>query len=961
MANEQKIDEIISPEAFRQLDELLNKLGIASNKFNDMANAATNANAAIAKSKSVQELSANIENTSKAMAHMEQAEKQFIKTNDDFNSTLAKATGLVNAQIGTISGNVKALMSLKAELASVNESIKNYAKNGDVASSRVQALLIRQNELKVAISAQNITLRQAVKEAQAAEGSYASLSATLLRLKNGFQALNETERNNPMIGGVYANAIQETDAKLKALDATQGVHNRNVGNYTNFVGKAWGAVRQLAYLLPGVGVAGLIGFATEPIIEYIKELDIFKKKIGEVAAAGGAVSTEYKKAVSDVTALGTSLNEFKSGVISRDEVVKRFNETIGQTVGELKTVGQVEDFYNQKSAAFVQATLLRAQAQAALNVATEKNSQALKRQSEGTTLGDLGKSILNDFKILFTGGPVKNPIDYLNEDIIRLKKEGKEAVVEYQKLQQEADAFAKKNNLNFRTQKGPSKNPVDTTLKSYAQAAKDVAKEIYDDESLSYEVRFSALESYLSASRDVVNEDAKVKIDKSKKTKTELSNIEAERLREAEKAQRDYTGKVADLTDKFNKQQVKDATDAQKKEVLTIKQSLDDRLLIVESNRAKQEQIVSEAFVKGELTEKQYNKRLYEIDLQASKDRLRLQIDNMRELIATQKNYLDVGIGSEEEYANNLKRLAELQMKYSKMGTDAEVKNAKDLFEEKKKIRDKEIELAQEIANATFSILNSSSERRMQALEAENEAVQKKREQDIEAVNESVLTEQEKEDKIAIINAQADAKQQIIEDRKKQEEIRRAKFEKAQAISSIVMNTAVAIMRTYATGLGFFSQPLAVLQAAIGAVQLAAVMAQPIPKYKDGTDYHPQDGFAIVGDGGMSELTVSPSGKIQLSPDRPTLTYLEKGSKVYDGEETLKRLKNWPVKPPKLDVGTTSRNSDVALLNGLKRIEKAIASQKQYGTILTPRGLKGYMASQKNIDNWLDRNGLRRR
>lgn len=55
----------------------------------------------------------------------------------------------------------------------------------------------------------------------------------------------------------------------------------------------------------------------------------------------------------------------------------------------------------------------------------------------------------------------------------------------------------------------------------------------------------------------------------------------------------------------------------------------------------------------------------------------------------------------------------------------------------------------------------------------------------------------------------------------------------------------------------------------MGAVQVATIMATPIPKYAKGTDNH-TGGPAIVGDGGKKEIVVY-SGKAWITPDVPTL------------------------------------------------------------------------------------------
>jgi hypothetical protein len=88
--------------------------------------------------------------------------------------------------------------------------------------------------------------------------------------------------------------------------------------------------------------------------------------------------------------------------------------------------------------------------------------------------------------------------------------------------------------------------------------------------------------------------------------------------------------------------------------------------------------------------------------------------------------------------------------------------------------------------------------------------------------------------------------------------------------------------------------PLAAGIVAKGALSAAAVAAQPIPQFKDGTEFH-QGGLAIVGDGGKHEV-ISGGGKNVLTPDKPTLVDMPRGYKVFDSIATAeKRLGNMEV------------------------------------------------------------------
>jgi hypothetical protein len=80
--------------------------------------------------------------------------------------------------------------------------------------------------------------------------------------------------------------------------------------------------------------------------------------------------------------------------------------------------------------------------------------------------------------------------------------------------------------------------------------------------------------------------------------------------------------------------------------------------------------------------------------------------------------------------------------------------------------------------------------------------------------------------------------------------------------------------------------PKAIAIGITGAVQLAKVLATPLPQYAQGIESTPSDSFAIVGEKG-TELVTEKSGKQYLTPNTDTLTYLPKGTKVTPHHELM--------------------------------------------------------------------------
>ncbi len=147
------------------------------------------------------------------------------------------------------------------------------------------------------------------------------------------------------------------------------------------------------------------------------------------------------------------------------------------------------------------------------------------------------------------------------------------------------------------------------------------------------------------------------------------------------------------------------------------------------------------------------------------------------------------------------------------------------------------------------------------------------------------------------------------------------------AVAEIIRATAVAIISAIAKG----NIGLAAIAGAIGAVQLAKVLATPIPKFAKGTSNSPE-GPAIVGEQG-TEAIISPSGEVSLTPNTATLTYLKKGSQVITADKVDEYLMNNAVRkvalPGKIDEHNYSEAMTKAITSELKRIGGIIENKQE--------------------------------
>jgi hypothetical protein len=134
-------------------------------------------------------------------------------------------------------------------------------------------------------------------------------------------------------------------------------------------------------------------------------------------------------------------------------------------------------------------------------------------------------------------------------------------------------------------------------------------------------------------------------------------------------------------------------------------------------------------------------------------------------------------------------------------------------------------------------------------------------------------------DQTRALRIQEEEDRQKLEKKKKKLQNKQAAWERVNALISIAINTAVAASTTLATT-GIFGLPVLPTIYALGALQAAAVLAQPLPKFAEG-GIMTHDGPAIVGDGGKQEVIRTPDGQLSLTPNTDTVMNLPKGTEIF--------------------------------------------------------------------------------
>lgn len=241
---------------------------------------------------------------------------------------------------------------LKSEIDSLNKAESQGMKlTQNQKSSRLEATLSIE-EYKQAISRARKELVNQIKFEQVARGSIDEMSQALSRMRTVYRSLNESERTSGWGQNLLKN-IESLDTKVKELDATMGVHTRNVGNYASGFNMLGFQIQQVARELPALAYGPQVFFSAisnnlpmlaDEISKARKSVEELKKtgqsfipvwkQIAKsiiswqtLLVAGVTVLTLYGK---EITSWVTSLFKGKTAIDAAAAALEQFNSAMAQ-------------------------------------------------------------------------------------------------------------------------------------------------------------------------------------------------------------------------------------------------------------------------------------------------------------------------------------------------------------------------------------------------------------------------------------------------------------------------------------------------------------------------------------------------------------------------------------------------------------------------------------------------------
>lgn len=197
---------------------------------------------------------------------------------------------------------------LKSEIDSLNKAESQGMKlTQNQKSSRLEATLSIE-EYKQAISRARKELVNQIKFEQVARGSIDEMSQALSRMRTVYRSLNESERTSGWGQNLLKN-IESLDTKVKELDATMGIHNRNVGNYASGFNMLGFQIQQVARELPSLAYGPQIFFSaiSNNLPMLADEIARAKKSVDELKKAGQTFTPVWKQIAKSIISWQTLL------------------------------------------------------------------------------------------------------------------------------------------------------------------------------------------------------------------------------------------------------------------------------------------------------------------------------------------------------------------------------------------------------------------------------------------------------------------------------------------------------------------------------------------------------------------------------------------------------------------------------------------------------------------------------
>ena len=869
-------------------------------------------------------------------------------TRDEYNQRMIETTATVERH--------------KTRIVDLNARIKENTTESVVAKTAYKALTDQYNAAALAAKNYSITLGANHPETIKAAENAKKLST---QLKEVDASVGQNQRN---VGG-YAEAISQSFSRVtSAANISRRVITMLSRQIIGLgVGMLSFVIGAKAIEMVGNLIAAAWDRAHEAINQYRLKLTI----LNEVIADGNKKAGEQIADLKILYAEATNVNQSMDDRLKAVQALKtEFPDYFGKLNTELILTGKATDAYEQLTQAIIKSSRAKAAKDKIDDIERQRLDIAFQKEKiNNATANEKNRAKDQNF-YTSTGGSFGMGSSQQGN----MQTAGEErAIIEQRRLkalakQDKADGYLKAQE-DFLTQfvgadqlakvveeqnkpgkeKKPKKIHEDSenladeyrkkdleTLKKASIDELNILKDKYrqeaDDQNASLDKRYAAQALYNAANLTLIQKDKQSTLDELK-LEIEVADKKAMKLKDATKRN--------DALIAINKYMVDKVAEINRKAELDNERAEEDdykrRIVLAKKHIADLQQLKEETFKNASnITDISKDQQLLQLDkdFQDGKikdiedyDRKRKQIednaaiDHLEHQIAADKADLNLMI------MTNVDRLA-----LEKKMADEEViledlKNEK-IKQSNKRLEDAKKQMKSEAADLVIALVDGSYTKELNSLQDQIDANTKLKDAQIERINTSTLSEQDKAAKLAQINAEAQAKQDSLEKKKRDTQLKQARFDRDAQVLKITGEAIAAHFKTLAQLGPIAGPPVALAEDLVAALQIGLLLAKPLPKFASGTDFAP-GGLALTDEKGP-EGYITPSGKTFIGNDQPTIRHLERGTKIIPHDRLNEMLLNSMMRSTAARIQKDNSSAEIrdAIVWASQETIKAMGKQK---------------------------------
>ena len=838
---------------------------------------------------------------------------------------------------------------LKDAIGDVNREIQsgaNDTKNFSAISEGINMLISGVGGLTAASHALGIGEKDLVKIQTTLQASLAASNA-LTKAQSALQAESNLMKGVARV----QEAAHATAIKLKTVAEGEGIVVTKAATIAQAAFNKVAMMNPYLLLATGIGllVAAIVGFTsatkkeTEEQKKAREEMEKSKKEYEEMMDVTKRLQEARERGIDSCASeigqlqlLYSAATDTTRSVEERRLATEKMQKLYPDYLGNLKTeaimAGNAKDAYEELSAAIINKAIVEAK-QKDLAEYAEKAYKSLKEVAEAQQ--ELDTMVRNDKIAEFIAEGLKKEEDvrqqhgktiigieeYEIRESHRRQKEGfekqraqrkaeleqkikdaKQNAEDYRKAMEEIDksvdisVLLKDVGGKGKTTDKSDKKAKETTTKTYEEIKEVIleytqeiiaerlaiteegSQEEYDL-TIQYiqaeqELRLIEIEKGYAKEKKALDEALKNKTVSQEQYNTSIKQLEETRATQSALAEQKATKAKEDAQKKYTEAVI----DAIQKRYAEEQQER-------ELNLAMELTALTESRAKQLITEEEYQKQLSDKKIQYAIKTAEKEIEMLEKVLEAEKL-------TAKEREKITGKLTEAKANLSKEVANADLKNTKDTEKQDEKSKNKRERNAKQYLRTVSrmigqlnSLVSALYDGQLQKIEEESEASEAAYEKEITQIETlaetGAISKEEAEARKRAAEQRSAEKQEEIEKKKQEIQYKQAVWEKATAIAQAGIATALAVTEALP------NYALAALVGALGAIEIATIIATPIATYAKGTgkDGHP-GGYAIVGDGGKSEAVVY-DNKMWITPNTPTLVDMPKGAVVYPDADRL--------------------------------------------------------------------------